>query len=493
MPNLALQLMFGSFGDIVTLIDLAVKLKDCLIDGVHMREEVQEFVQFLDRYVTTLHCIRSVLSSASAQQIPTSLKNAIGHALAESKRLVQVFFAQLDSFRPVKWWGSTASVLQAFRWALCSKKTLSELQEKLIAQGNSTTLLLSLSGLRITLDLASNTTYTRLPPQPQVYSIALIDFLDQRTDIPLEICLDRTFMRVYFKDRAGLSFIKRRDYDVSLRSDDGTSRTPWDATLQPGVTLSMSAILRSQDDNSQRCPRCNKMNSAHADNDGEVKCFYCQTFFRVAESRVIDMDNDEVSPIGAGAPDPSHKDQELHSVPEEDELQYIRRFLVQLHPMQTRQYPLLEHNPAQAPVEPGSVIYTTSTTPDGRVIYHPFKAVPASYQTPNGIVSGIQWVPVESTSEPLPLASSANSGFYASWQKTPRGFYEREQVDSYLFVDDPTRSRLGENLDGSSEILYRYDDDLYHSQESQAMQGHYSQEEPDDQLPAISIFDADFE
>lgn len=69
----------------------------------------------------------------------------------------------------------------------------------------------------------------------------------------------------------------------------------------------------------------------------------------------------------------------------------------------------------------------------------------------------------------------------------------REQVDSYLFVDDPTRSRLGENLDGSSEILYRYDDDLYHSQESQAMQGHYSQEEPDDQLPAISIFDADFE
>ncbi|KAI6047071.1 hypothetical protein EDC04DRAFT_2556651 [Pisolithus marmoratus] len=49
-------------------------------------------------------------------------------------------------------------------------------------------------------------------------------------------------------------------------------------------------------------------------------------------------------------------------------------------------------------IQPGAITYTTSTGPDGQTIYHPFKAVPASYQTPQGVVSGIQWIPAEATS-----------------------------------------------------------------------------------------------
>jgi len=49
--------------------------------------------------------------------------------------------------------------------------------------------------------------------------------------------------------------------------------------------------------------------------------------------------------------------------------------------------------------------------------YHPFKAVPVSYQTNNGVVSGIQWVPAEATSV-LPVgAQPANADFVSSWNR----------------------------------------------------------------------------
>ncbi|KAJ7499211.1 hypothetical protein FB451DRAFT_1204643 [Mycena latifolia] len=73
--------------------------------------------------------------------------------------------------------------------------------------------------------------------------------------------------------------------------------------------------------------------------------------------------------------------------------------------------------PYSGQITPGQVTYTTSTGPDGRVIYHPFKAVAASYQTPTGIVSGIQWVPAEATLVLPHGAQPANSEFAASWSR----------------------------------------------------------------------------
>jgi len=57
-------------------------------------------------------------------------------------------------------------------------------------------------------------------------------------------------------------------------------------------------------------------------------------------------------------------------------------------------------------VQVGSTTYTTSTGPDGRTVYHHLKAVAASYQTPNGVVSGIQWVPTEA---PVPSVGQSVS------------------------------------------------------------------------------------
>ncbi|KAG6335044.1 hypothetical protein ID866_4046 [Astraeus odoratus] len=74
--------------------------------------------------------------------------------------------------------------------------------------------------------------------------------------------------------------------------------------------------------------------------------------------------------------------------------------------------------PPSTQIQPGTITYTTSTGPDGQIIYHPFKAVPASYQTPQGVVHGIQWIPAEATSV-LPVgAQPAGADFAASWNRT---------------------------------------------------------------------------
>ncbi|KAF4619742.1 hypothetical protein D9613_005383 [Agrocybe pediades] len=77
-----------------------------------------------------------------------------------------------------------------------------------------------------------------------------------------------------------------------------------------------------------------------------------------------------------------------------------------------KQYPPY---PSQLPtgiaqVGPGATTYTTTIGPDGRPIYIPYKAVAASYHTPSGVVSGIQWVPQDPTSI-MPSASSQHVPF----------------------------------------------------------------------------------
>ncbi|PFH52626.1 hypothetical protein AMATHDRAFT_74099 [Amanita thiersii Skay4041] len=70
----------------------------------------------------------------------------------------------------------------------------------------------------------------------------------------------------------------------------------------------------------------------------------------------------------------------------------------------------------QGGIVPGSITYTTTTGPDGKTVYHPFKSV-EFYQTPSGIVHGIQWVPAEATQILPPGAQPATPEFSASTGK----------------------------------------------------------------------------
>ncbi|KAF8076095.1 hypothetical protein FPV67DRAFT_397137 [Lyophyllum atratum] len=98
-------------------------------------------------------------------------------------------------------------------------------------------------------------------------------------------------------------------------------------------------------------------------------------------------------------------------------------------------------SPGAGPIAPGSTTYTTSTGPDGRPVYHPFKAVAASYQTPNGIVSGIQWVPGEATHTPLPGAQPATAEFAASWSRGQLGREDEKALNEWGRDEEKRRRR----------------------------------------------------
>ncbi|KAF8204871.1 hypothetical protein BJ912DRAFT_1052189 [Pholiota molesta] len=73
----------------------------------------------------------------------------------------------------------------------------------------------------------------------------------------------------------------------------------------------------------------------------------------------------------------------------------------------------LPTGPAQ--VGPGAITYKTSTGPDGRIIYEPYRAVAASYHTPSGVVSGIQWMKADPSSVVPPGAQPYASAVPAGW------------------------------------------------------------------------------
>ncbi|KAJ7688445.1 hypothetical protein B0H17DRAFT_1169540 [Mycena rosella] len=92
-------------------------------------------------------------------------------------------------------------------------------------------------------------------------------------------------------------------------------------------------------------------------------------------------------------------------------------------------------------INPGQITYTTSTGPDGRVVYHPFKAVAASYQTPNGIVSGIQWVPAEATLVLPHGAQPANQEFAASWSRSAISKDEQKALKEWQRDEEKRRKK----------------------------------------------------
>ncbi|KAI0370181.1 hypothetical protein BV20DRAFT_1052526 [Pilatotrama ljubarskyi] len=113
-----------------------------------------------------------------------------------------------------------------------------------------------------------------------------------------------------------------------------------------------------------------------------------------------------------------------------------------------------------AQIKPGSITYTTTVGADGQVVYHPFRAVPASYQTAQGVVSGIQWIPAEATSEMPVNATRATSDFAASLGRNSNsGSWQRD--DDYRRTNDLSRSSVYDR-DRRERDGDRYEDDDYY-------------------------------
>ncbi|EIW61893.1 uncharacterized protein TRAVEDRAFT_70135 [Trametes versicolor FP-101664 SS1] len=132
--------------------------------------------------------------------------------------------------------------------------------------------------------------------------------------------------------------------------------------------------------------------------------------------------------------------------------------------------PLMQHaspspfpttTPQQAAnIQPGSITYTTTVGNDGQVVYHPFKAVAASYQTPQGVVNGIQWIPAEATSVVPSNATPAGADLAASFGRNPDARSYGARDDDYRRKNDLSRGSIYDRGDRRDrDPRDRYDDE----------------------------------
>ncbi|KAI0269190.1 hypothetical protein BC834DRAFT_616728 [Gloeopeniophorella convolvens] len=139
--------------------------------------------------------------------------------------------------------------------------------------------------------------------------------------------------------------------------------------------------------------------------------------------------------------------------------------------------PAMQAQPMSAPggqIQPGTITYTTSTSPDGRLTYHPFKAVPVSYQTNAGIVSGIQWIPAEATSVVPSGAQPAGADFVSSWN---RGGQNRDERALREWQKDEERRIHKEEKEASKRMKKEREREMRHARErdhGRSMSGNYS-------------------
>ncbi|KAG1792398.1 uncharacterized protein HD556DRAFT_1432578 [Suillus plorans] len=103
---------------------------------------------------------------------------------------------------------------------------------------------------------------------------------------------------------------------------------------------------------------------------------------------------------------------------------------------QPQQQPQPYSPPSGGQIAPGSITYTTSTSADGQVTYHPF-----SYQTPQGVVHGIQWVPAEAT-QILPTgAQPANAEFAASFNRGQLSREEERELEKWKRSEEKRKKK----------------------------------------------------
>ncbi len=138
---------FGSFGDIITIIQLSYSLAQALRDTGDSSSECQDLVEYLNAFGRNLDNLRPYLSGRSRALDPAAVQQ-IHDALGTCDRLINEFMTKnvrirdpsgnkiVDMTRRVRW---------AVRWVLRAKDDAVELRQRLMAVGDIITRTLCMS------------------------------------------------------------------------------------------------------------------------------------------------------------------------------------------------------------------------------------------------------------------------------------------------------------------------------------------------------------
>lgn len=141
---------FGSFGDILSIIDLAVKIRKALGDGAGSSKDYQALLFELDSFsdvLTTVH--NAIYSQDKTQKLPGSVERAIRSALNSARELLGEFYASISSYKGSLQEGGSGSMIRdswwKIGWSLFKKEEVVEMRRRLKDQVERHNALLAVS------------------------------------------------------------------------------------------------------------------------------------------------------------------------------------------------------------------------------------------------------------------------------------------------------------------------------------------------------------
>ncbi|KAK7691039.1 hypothetical protein QCA50_006142 [Cerrena zonata] len=285
MPVPVAQLAFGSFGDIVTLIQIAMIIQDIVVKNIAFHNRMKALSTFIDDYIGGLVCLRCIIDTPATQSLPPEAKTAINGALARSTSLLEKFRNKVER-------SSRRSTIQRFiqrLWfSFLSSPQFKELRESLSSESTFMTQMFSAYTFATVHRIESN-----IPRHPKSHHVFLTDFLgNDNIWVRMEFLQSQQafddFIRGLFRGRPEkLSFILRNGYEITMETDTTVTRVICDGTVEPESRINMNVILRKSSHYRDHCPNCGAYNR-HRNTYIQCTGPGCMTVYRVANGQTYE-------------------------------------------------------------------------------------------------------------------------------------------------------------------------------------------------------------
>ncbi|KDQ57517.1 hypothetical protein JAAARDRAFT_35229 [Jaapia argillacea MUCL 33604] len=275
---------FGSFGDLVSLANMALQIAKALNDSTGASYEYQFLIVELNALSEALKLADCAMKLAP---LPPEVVNGLTHETDRYRETMEKFHDQIKGYQKalgssgssggIK--GKVSSSWRKIGWGLFKKGDVVAFTDKLCRHRATVLMFLTSSSLsllstltedgrktgllltdlteeirrnelsaRVTLD-EIHTTIRQLPAfvgYTLDNAVQVVDLLGKTITLPMQFCATRELfhahMQLYFKDRAGRRFIEVNSYEVLCGDGREVYRHNWDMTVKSGVTLELGII-----------------------------------------------------------------------------------------------------------------------------------------------------------------------------------------------------------------------------------------------------------
>ncbi|EIM79400.1 uncharacterized protein STEHIDRAFT_163759 [Stereum hirsutum FP-91666 SS1] len=327
---------FGSFGDILSILQLARTVQRLLSDSLGASSEYQDLLLELDRMLRVLHLVQGATTPRHGSgSLSINTHEDLRLSITRCRIVIFDLYARIQKFREsLRKGGSGSRMRDSWRkigWGLFKVDELVDIRRKLKDEGDVIMTLLDVSNsmaISRVEDIVRASQANVLEIKhcideiPEVLGyyweggsmigdrpIILNDMLGQCIQLPAQIYRTwsefQRFLRFHYQRKAGHRFIVSGEYDLSS-DHNRNSLSPTNWVVRPGTVIDMSARLRvirfrpgaNATVYIEVCPSCSRSNIQENSMKqlAEVTCSYCGSTYSVAEAKSAVPPSDIIGP-----------------------------------------------------------------------------------------------------------------------------------------------------------------------------------------------------